>query len=141
MTEIDLEQAREIAHATFVNNFAKPTKVSLSAALSAYESNIAAQMEAAGVKCVKGAEDSFAMGYILACCNFQNMHDQPTMAYDVLRELGVSRADIKRLDLSEYDTAALKKIEADRPDSPYADGRKRSSASRCEYQAAVKGGG
>ncbi|MEL6663624.1 MAG: hypothetical protein AAFR33_11545 [Pseudomonadota bacterium] len=146
MTEIDLEQARAAADRA-LHEISRPVLRNMSAERigrfwgEAYVSNLAAQMEAAGVKCVKGAEDSFAMGYILACCNFQNMHDQPTMAYDVLRELGVSRADIKRLDLSEYDTAALKKIEADRPDSPYADGRKRSSAAPCLFQAAVKGEG
>ena len=67
--------------------------------------------------------EEFDRGYVIACCNLVNLHDQPGMAWDVLSQLGVSRADVKRMDLSEYDMKALRVIEKDSRTSPYGDGR------------------
>lgn len=72
------------------------------------------------------SDQDFDRGYVIACCNLENLHGESDLAWDVLAELGVSRADIRRMDLCEYDMRALKRIEKNgRSGSPYADGRKR----------------
>jgi hypothetical protein len=58
---------------------------------------------------------AFNTGYLLACCNIVNLHDQPGIAYDVLAEAGITRADVKAMDLCEYDAEALKIIRKERP--------------------------
>lgn len=57
------------------------------------------------------ADKAFKFGYTLACCTLTNLHDQPGMAHDVLKDLGLTRQDVKAMDLSEYDAKALRKIE------------------------------
>lgn len=57
-----------------------------------------------------GDARDFNAGYILACANIVNQHDEPGMAADVARELGVSWDEVKRMRLSPYDMAALRKI-------------------------------
>lgn len=53
---------------------------------------------------------AFKTGYLLACCNLTNLHDQPTIAADVLGEAGITTADLRAMDLSDYDKAALREI-------------------------------
>lgn len=67
----------------------------------------------------------FERGYVLACCNIYHLHREDGVACDVLSELGVSRAEVKRMGLTEYDLAALRKIETARGKrrSPFVDGR------------------
>lgn len=56
------------------------------------------------------AHDAFTHGYLIAVSNLINLHDEPTIAEDVLRELGETEAVIKRLDLCEYDAKPLRKL-------------------------------
>lgn len=75
----------------------------------------------------------FNVGYILACCNLTNLHDEPCMSFDVLEQLGISRAEVKAMNLSEYDTKALRKIERSCPSrSLYIDGRRARAVGRRE---------
>ncbi len=62
----------------------------------------------------------FKAGYLIACCNLVNLHDQPSIACDVLAEAGLSEADVDAMDLSEYDLRALKEIREGRRDDPIA---------------------
>lgn len=57
------------------------------------------------------ADKAFKFGYTLACCTLTNLHDQPGMAHDVLKDLGLTRQEVKAMGLSEYDAKALRKIE------------------------------
>lgn len=68
---------------------------------------------------------AFNTGYVIALCNLQNLHGSSECAHDVLSELGVTRREIAEMDLSDYDKAALRKIERGRAESPYVDGRRR----------------
>ncbi|APY14280.1 hypothetical protein BKD02_08390 [Brucella sp. 09RB8910] len=78
---------------------------------------------------LEAAEKSaFEHGYVLACCNIVNLHDEPTIAHCTLSELGVTRAAVKAMDLSEYDLKALRKIERDRSRSPYAKASRKARA-------------
>ncbi|WP_313030389.1 hypothetical protein [Brucella sp.] len=63
---------------------------------------------------------AFKAGYVLACCNVVHQHDEPTIAHDALGEIGVTKAEIKAMKLSEFDMKALRLIERDRASSPYA---------------------
>ncbi|MCX2696669.1 hypothetical protein [Ochrobactrum chromiisoli] len=63
---------------------------------------------------------AFEHGYVLACCNIVNLHDEPTIAHDALSELGVTRQAVKAMNLSEFDMKALRKIERGSAGSPYA---------------------
>lgn len=69
--------------------------------------------------------DNFNVGYVLACANIVNLHNDPVIAANVLGELGVSWTDIKRMGLSDYDMAALRKIKREVGISPFIDGRKK----------------
>jgi hypothetical protein len=54
----------------------------------------------------------FNRGYILACSNLQNLHDEPNIASDTLMQLGLTRTDILTIIPAEeeYDRAALDEI-------------------------------
>lgn len=54
---------------------------------------------------------AFNFGYVMACCTLVHQHDQPGMAKDVLGEIRLTRAQVKEMDLTEFDTALLRKIE------------------------------
>ena len=58
----------------------------------------------------KKLELEFARGYVIACCNLSNSHREPSMARDIFLQLGVTKAEIERMDLSEYDLKAVKKM-------------------------------
>lgn len=53
---------------------------------------------------------AFSRGYLIACCNLDNLHDMPCVASDVLAEGGVTSADIRKMGLTEYDLKALRRI-------------------------------
>jgi hypothetical protein len=59
---------------------------------------------------------AFKAGYLIACCNIVNLHDEPGIACDVLAEAGITQADVKAMDLCDYDARALKIIRKQRPD-------------------------
>lgn len=71
---------------------------------------------------------AFEHGYVLACCNIVNLHDEPTIAHCTLSELGITREAVKDMNLSEYDLKALRKIERDRSRSPYAKASRKARA-------------
>lgn len=57
---------------------------------------------------------AFSHGYLLACCNVANLHGHPEIAFDILSELGISKAEVEAMDLCDYDLDALKEIETAR---------------------------
>ena len=71
---------------------------------------------------------AFEHGYVLACCNIVNLHDEPTIAHDALSELGVTRQAVKAMNLSEFDMKALRKIERGSAGSPYAKANRKDRA-------------
>lgn len=46
---------------------------------------------------------AFDHGYLIATANIQHLHGEEVIAADVLRELGISRAEFEDLGLCEYD--------------------------------------
>lgn len=66
-------------------------------------------------------EREFNRGYLIACCNLTNLHDMPEVGFDVLRELGLRKAQVDGFGLSEYDAEALRNIEKGRAGSVYVD--------------------
>ncbi|MFD1330778.1 ClpX C4-type zinc finger protein [Methylopila musalis] len=74
----------------------------------------------------KVAEAEFNRGYVIACCNLVNLFDQPVYAFDLLAALGVTKQQVRAMDLAGYDEAALRKIEqGSGGDSPYRTVRSR----------------
>jgi hypothetical protein len=61
---------------------------------------------------------AFNAGYLLACCNVQNMHGMDCIAADVLAEAGITLADLQAMDLSEDDANALSAIREARDKDP-----------------------
>lgn len=57
---------------------------------------------------------AFKAGYLLACCNLHNLHNEPGLACDVLAEAGITEADVAAMDLCDYDATALAEIRAAR---------------------------
>jgi hypothetical protein len=66
----------------------------------------------------KAEKAAFNHGYLLACCNLMNLHNEPELASDVLAEAGITEADVKVMDLTEYDALALLEIRRARPRDP-----------------------
>lgn len=66
---------------------------------------------------------AFNRGYLIACCNLANLHNEPCIASDVLLEAGISAAEVKAMDLTEYDMRALREIRRARTTDPI--GRRR----------------
>lgn len=55
-------------------------------------------------------KDKLAIGYALACANIVSLHDETTIASDVLREMFDCRKDVYALnDWCEYDRESFKK--------------------------------
>lgn len=67
------------------------------------------------------ANNDFNVGYVLACANLVNLHDQPGMAADVMAQAGISWAEVKRMGLSEYDMRALRLIRQEKASEPFTD--------------------
>jgi hypothetical protein len=57
-------------------------------------------------------------GYLIACCNLANLHRTPEVASDVLAEAGITKAELARMDLTEYDLRALADIRDARSKDP-----------------------
>lgn len=55
-------------------------------------------------------EMSFHAGYVIAVANVCHLHGDPTIATDVLRELGISIEAVEDLKLTDYDLEALKPL-------------------------------
>lgn len=62
--------------------------------------------------------NEFNVGYLIACCNIANLHNQPDIAADVLAEASISEKEVKAMDLSEYDSQALEEIRRCRSEDP-----------------------
>jgi len=60
----------------------------------------------------------FNRGYLIACRNIANLHNEECIAADVLMEAGITQAEVDAMDLSEYDAEALVEIRAARNDDP-----------------------
>lgn len=59
----------------------------------------------------QGAErGGFNAGYAMACANIVNLHGEDTIAEDVLAESGITLAEIKALDLTDYDMKPLRAL-------------------------------
>lgn len=66
--------------------------------------------------------ENFNAGYLIACCNIANMHNEECIASDVLSQAGITEAEVKALDLSEYDANALVEIRKARSEDPILKG-------------------
>lgn len=64
---------------------------------------------------VKRERAAFNHGYLLACCTLVNLRHAPEVACDVLGEAGITEAEVKAMDLTEYDARALARIRESRP--------------------------
>lgn len=88
-----------------------------------YEARILSALSAQVQDVAEDAERvkaAFNHGYVIACCNVANLHDEPGIAHDALRELGVTKAEVKRMGLCDYDAKALREIECARgPNSAF----------------------
>lgn len=93
--EVSFEAAKAAAQADY--------EARIRSALSAQVQDVAEDGER-----VKAA---FNHGYVIACCNITNLHDEPGIAHDTLRELGVTKAEVKKMGLCDYDAKALREIE------------------------------
>ncbi|OUJ10149.1 hypothetical protein [Acetobacter okinawensis] len=65
---------------------------------------------------------NFNAGYLIACCNIYNLHNEEGIAADILREAGITEAEVKALDLNEYDAEALAVIRGAGNDDPILKG-------------------
>lgn len=66
--------------------------------------------------------ENFNAGYLLACCNIVNLHNEEGIAADILNELGITEDEVKALDLAEYDAKALAVIREARSADPILKG-------------------
>ena len=64
------------------------------------------------------ADLEFKRGYMIACCNYDNLFDQPTCVAEILGAADITAADVKAMDLCEYDIKALRKIRKHGRDDP-----------------------
>lgn len=55
-------------------------------------------------------KDSFNRGYLIAVANCMNLHGNDVIAKDTLIQLGVDRAYMETLDLTDYDLEPLRKL-------------------------------
>lgn len=69
-------------------------------------------------------KSAFKAGYLLACCNLVHLHDEDCLAADVLAEAGLTKADIRTMDLTDFDKRVLKKIRKARRNDPISTARK-----------------
>lgn len=65
---------------------------------------------------------NFNAGYLIACCNIYNMHNEEGIASDILNELGITEDEVKALDLTEYDAKALVEIRKAQSTDPIVKG-------------------
>lgn len=60
----------------------------------------------------------FKRGYLLACTNMMNLHGDSVIAYDTLIQVNITEAEVKAMDLAEYDAAGLAEIRAEGRSDP-----------------------
>lgn len=70
----------------------------------------------------KSRKKNFNAGYLIACCNVFNMHNEEGIAADILAEAGITEEEVKALGLSEYDADALVEIRKARSEDPILKG-------------------
>lgn len=58
--------------------------------------------------------EEYTRGYVVACGLLVALHDQPGMAADVIAQEGITWAQVKALDLSDYDMESLLQIRKER---------------------------
>lgn len=68
---------------------------------------------------------AFNRGYLIACCNLANLHNEPCIASDVLLQAGISAAELGAMGLTEYDMKALREIRKARQTDPIVRRRKK----------------
>lgn len=74
-----------------------------------------AELEA---KLATESKRSFNAGYLIACCNLCNMHNEESIAADLLSQVDITRSEVAAMDLSEYDSNALQIIRRSRIPDP-----------------------
>lgn len=74
-----------------------------------------AELEA---KLATESKRSFNAGYLIACCNLCNIHNEGSIAADVLSQVDITRSEVSAMDLSEYDSNALQIIRRSRIPDP-----------------------
>jgi hypothetical protein len=93
--------------------------------INAAQAQIAA-LEAEAVRLreelAESRKKNFNAGYLIACCNLFNMHNEEGMAADILAEATITEEEVKALGLSEYDAAALVEIRKSAKDDPILKG-------------------
>lgn len=57
------------------------------------------------------ARQEFDRGYVIACLNTFSMHGDSVISGEAFVQLGITRDEVKALDLSDYDLDTLKKLE------------------------------
>lgn len=72
-------------------------------------------------------EAELKRGYLIACCNIENLHNETDIAADVLIECPISQEDVDGMDLSDYDAEALERIRAARAEDPISAARPQQS--------------
>ena len=74
-----------------------------------------AELEA---KLATESKRSFNAGYLIACCNLCNTHNEESIAADVLSQVDITQSEVTAMDLSEYDSNALQIIRRSRIPDP-----------------------
>ena len=54
--------------------------------------------------------DQFKRGWLIACTSLHGMHDEPSMAGEVLAVAEINQIEVNAMDLAEYDQARLAEI-------------------------------
>lgn len=60
----------------------------------------------------------FKRGYLLACTNMMNLHGDSVIARDTLNQVNITEAEVKAMDLAEYDAEGLAEIRAESHGDP-----------------------
>lgn len=70
----------------------------------------------------KKEREAWQNGYLIACCNIHGLHRIPEVASDVLAEGGITKSDVLKMDLTEYDQRLLAEIREARNKDPLCNG-------------------
>lgn len=79
-------------------------------------SRLTGERDAALAQHKQVATEGFNSGYVLACATILHLHDEPTLAADVLREAGLKWSEVAAMDLCEFDMEVLEKIRREEKD-------------------------
>lgn len=100
-------------------------EIDYEATVAHYEGKLAerdariAELEA---KLATESKRSFNAGYLIACCNLCNTHNEESIAADVLSQVDITQSEVTAMDLSEYDSNALQIIRRSRIPDPILKG-------------------